>query len=34
MAISEYIRPDLKQVEMYDASFYTSWESDLLNWIY
>lgn len=30
-AICEYIRPDLKQVEIHNALFYTSWESDLLN---
>lgn len=31
IAICEYIRPDLKQAEIYNASFYTGWESDLLN---
>lgn len=31
IALYEYIRPDLKWVEIYNTSFYTSWESDLLN---
>lgn len=31
VALCEYIRPDLNQMEMYNALFYTSWESDLLN---
>lgn len=30
-AICEYIKPDLKQVEIHKALFYTGWESDLLN---
>lgn len=30
-AICEYIKPDLKQLEIHKASFYISSESDLLN---
>lgn len=30
-AIYEYIKPDLKQVEIHKALFYTGWESDLSN---